>query len=134
MASIDASELYKLAADLGEVPDNAGPFIGKAIGITSLKIKRAWAEKVGSGINAALPYAIDYTVTGGAGKGGSVIESEIGFNKGRFAGELGNISEYGTPGRHPARGFGAAALHENEDDFEKGIDLAIEGALRAVNL
>jgi hypothetical protein len=133
MADIDASDLYKLAADLGEAPNNAGPFLGKALGITSLKIKRAWAEKVGPSLHPALPYAIDYTVKGSAGKGGSVMEAEIGFNKTRFVGALGNISEYGTL-YHPPRGFGAAALHENEDDFEKGIDLAIEGALRAANL
>lgn len=133
MADIDSSDIFKLSADLGEAADNVGPFLGKALGITSLKIKRTWAEKVGSGLNPALPYAIDYTVKGSAGKGGSFVESEIGFNKGRRAGALGNISEYGTL-FHPARGFGAASLAENEEDFEKGIDLAVENALRAVNL
>jgi hypothetical protein len=134
MASIDASDIFKLAADLGEVPKTTGPYLGKALGVTSLKVKQAWAEKVGSGLNPALPYAIDYTVKGGRGAGGgSLMESEIGFNKSRRAGALGNISEYGTL-FHPPRGFGAAALQENIDDFEKGIDFALATALRMAGL
>ncbi|QIS38614.1 hypothetical protein [Clavibacter capsici] len=133
MADIDSTDLFKLAADLGEAPDNIAPYLGKAIGVTSLKIKQTWASKVGSGLNAALPRAIDYTVKGASDRGGSSIESEIGFNKGRRAGALGNISEYGTL-FHPPRGFGAASLQENEADFEKGIDAAVADALKAVGL
>lgn len=139
MADIDSTELSKLAADLGKAPDSIAPYLGKAIGVTSLKIKQAWAEKVGAGFNSQLPRSIDYTVKGAAGIGGSTIESEIGFNKSRSAGALGNISEFGSQSEygtlmHPARGFGLASLNENEPDFEKGIDAAVDDALKALGL
>jgi hypothetical protein len=133
MANSGAADLFKLAADLGRASSNAAPYIGKAITVTSVKIKQTWAKKVGSGIHPALPSTIDYTIKGAGGRGGSVIESEIGFNKDKSLGALGNISEYGTL-FHPYRGFGAASLNENEADFEHGIELAIDDALKAAGL
>jgi hypothetical protein len=133
MADGAGDDLFKLAADLGKVSSNTAPYLGKAIAVTAIKVKEAWRGKVGTGIHPALPSTIDYTITGVGSRGGSLIEAEVGFNKSRSVGALGNISEYGTL-FHPARGFGAAALAENEADFERGLELAVDDALKAVGL
>jgi hypothetical protein len=133
---IDSTDIFKLVADLGEAPQNVGEYVAKALGVTSLKVKQTWAAKVGRGIHPSLPSAIDYSIKGASGRfgtGRSYIEAEIGFNKGRFAGPLGNISEYGSL-YHPARGFGLASLQENEADLEAGIAFAVEAAMSRVNL
>jgi hypothetical protein len=136
MASFDAKELYALAADLGRAPRNAAPYLGKAIEVTSRKVKEAWAAKVGGGLNARLPGSIDYELVGASGIsaiGGSVLVSDIGFNLAKFASPLGFISEYGTVA-HPARMYGVTVLGESTADFEKGVDAAIDDALKALNL
>jgi hypothetical protein len=136
MASFDAKELHALAADLGRAPKNAAPYLGKAIEVTSRKVKDGWAAKVGGGLNAKLPASIDYEMVGASGFsgfGGSVLVSDIGFNLAKFASPLGFISEYGTS-KHPARMHGVSTLGETNADFEKGVDAAIDDALKALNL
>lgn len=134
MPDFDFSEVDQLVADLGEVAENAGPNINKAVNVTSLLVKKAWQEPLkGSRTLPALPYAITYDVTTESVLGNSVIVSEIGFDKGRNQGALGNISEYGTP-TITGRGYGLAALEANQKDFEKGLSIALEQAERAAGL
>lgn len=123
---VDFSELDKLAADIAAVPDNAGPNIVKAIHVTSNKVLKGWRGRLmGSSTLPALPFALSYDLSTAAGADLSTIESEIGFDKGRKQGALGNISEYGSI-NNPPRGFGLASLQEQLDDFEKGLAKAIE--------
>lgn len=130
----DASELGRLAADLGKVADNAVPNIRKALDVTSGKIRKTWREKLGrSPTLPGLPGALSWDVTGEASLTGSVLQSEIGFDKQRYQGPLGNISEFGTP-TVTGRGFGLASLHENEADFQRGLEIAIEQAEREAGL
>lgn len=134
MVDFDFSEIDQLAADLGKVADNAGPNVRKAMEVTSLKVKRDWQEPLkGSSTLPALPYAITYDLTVGVGVGTTVLESEIGFDKSRNQGPLGNVSEFGTP-TVTGRGYGLRALEQNQADFEKGLEIALEQAERKGNL
>lgn len=126
----DFSEIDRLVADLGDISDAAGKNVIKAVEGTSLGVKKAWQEPLkGSRTLWALPFALTYDVEGD----GTTVTSEIGFDKERNQGPLGNISEYGTP-TTTGRGFGLAALEKNIPDFERGLSVALEQAEKAAGL
>ena len=131
----DFTELNTLSADLGKVAGNTGPFINSAVQFTSNLIKEAAQKSVSDGDPRwkALPSAIDYEVTTFQGFGASVIQSDIGYSKGKGAGKLGNVREFGTPKVSPHLDL-QTALTANEADFEKGITRAIDDALKAGGL
>ena len=133
--NFDSSELRSLAADLGKVANNTGPFINSAVQFTSKLVVDAARKAVSGGDPRwkALPSAIDYEITVGANDIGSVIESEIGYDKDKGAGKLGNVREFGTPKVSPHLDL-QTALTENEADFKKGITRAIDDALKAGGL
>ena len=129
-ASFDYTDLTKLAVDIGAVPGDTSENVRTAVKVSSLNIKNAWKAKLqGSATLPALPNAVTFDMAESA----AGVESEIGFDKGRKQGALGNISEYGTPKTAP-RGFGLASLNENQEDFERGIEIAIDQALKAAGL
>jgi hypothetical protein len=129
----DFSEVLKLAADLGEVPDKAGPNIRKAVEVTARKIKDDWRNEVaGSNLAPGGESAISYDLRGGNAIRGSEITAEIGPELGG-AGSLVGLVEYGTATSGP-RGYGAAALERNQEDFQKGLEIALEQAERAAGL
>jgi hypothetical protein len=135
--SVDFSEIETLASSLGRVPVATTPYLVAALEVAAGKIKDSWRQKLaGSEYFPALPYAVSYDI-GSAhrmfGLGGSNLMAEIGFDKSRTQGPLGTISEFGTP-RTPGRGYGLAALQENQADFEHGVDRAIEDGLREAGL
>jgi hypothetical protein len=128
--SADASEVRALATDLGEVSGNAGTFLRSAIQHTSQLVKSSWQEKASGNVFApAFPASITYDTVATA----TEIRSEIGPDKDRPQGALGNLIEFGSV-NNPPRGYGQAALEENEDDFERGLSIAIDDALRASGL
>lgn len=142
----DFSEVVNLAQDLGKVPATAGPLINSAVQVTATKVKKSARAKVAGGSNtwSGLPNTIDYDVkTGGSGNAtsgitGAVsnsITAEIGYNKARGGGKLGNIREFGAPGkdRGPHNDL-ANALEENQADFQHGLEIAIADAERAAGL
>lgn len=130
MAESDFSELTRLSINLGEVAANAGENVVKAFKVTSIKTKESWQEPLkGSATLPHLPYAIDFDIT----SDGRTIESEIGFNKSKRQGPLGSISEYGTP-TIPGRGYGIKALEDNQADFVRGLDIALEQAEKEAGL
>jgi len=130
----DFSELTQLAADLGEVADNVGPNIHTAIKGTSLGVKKSWQEPLrGSKTLGGLVPALSFDITTGQFFGISVIKSEIGFDRSKAQGPLGNISEYGSP-TIAGRGYGIAALHANEEDFVRGLERATEDAEKKAGL
>jgi len=134
-ADFDFSELSQLAADLGEVPKKTGPKIRAALEVTSRKVKDSWKDKLAGGLGELkhLPRAVSYDIDTFQGFGASVFKAEIGFDKSKRQGALGNISEFGTP-TTPPRGFGHAALQENQDDFKAGLEIAIAQALKEAGL
>lgn len=139
----DFSELDTLAADLGEAPSNAGPNLRSAIEVTAHNIKDAWKEPLqGSSTVRAGAASITYDIgmgvslfhnamSGTTGEANS-LTAEIGPElKGQ--GAIVGMLEYGTPTTAP-RGFGAAALEKNQDDFVRGIERAIDDSLKASEL
>lgn len=136
MPEIDNSELNKLAADLGKVPARSGRNLRKAIEVTARNVKDTWREKAsGSTSFPDFPRAITYDVEGSGSRAtGSNLQAEIGPDAELgYPGSWGAILEYGSV-NSPPRGYGHAALQENEADFERGIDRAIDDALRAAGL
>lgn len=130
-ASFDFSELNRLAADLGDVADNAGPLINSAVQFTSNRVKKQARKSVGGGQWSAAGAAINYDITAT----GTSIESEIGYDEPGGGGELGNLREFGAPGRNLAPSSDLVnALHANEADFEKGLSKALEDAERKAGL
>lgn len=122
--SIDFSDILKLAADLGDVPKTAGRNIRKAVEVTARHVKDDWREPLqGSALLPRGPYSISYDIKGT----GRSVEAEIGPElKGQ--GALIGMLEYGTPSTGPT-GYGAKALQQNQDDFEKGLLKAIGDVL-----
>lgn len=133
--SFDFSELEKLAADLGEVASTAGPFINSAVQFTSNEVVKASRKKVRrrKHFGQAAP-AIDYEITTVFGQ---VIQSDIGYNKDLDPGKLGWLIEYGAPDSPNALTPGnelQRSLHENEDDFVKGLSIALMDAEKKAGL
>lgn len=135
---LDFSELNKLAADLGTVAGKAGPKLRSAIEYTSVEVKKGAQQKVGRRKHfKQAAAAIDYEVKVSAALSGSSITSEIGYDKGKPVGKLGNLVEFGAPGSPNALTPGnelQTALHEQEADFEKGLSIAIQQAEREAGL
>lgn len=139
----DSSELDALAADLRQArlrPNvHTGTKLRQAVEITARKVRDSWRDKLrGSEHVPAGPWAVTYdmgageslalnALTGTDGLANS-IQAEIGPELDRPAGPLVGMLEHGTPTVTP-RGFGHASLQENEDDFQRGIEKALEESL-----
>jgi len=133
MPDIDFSDIDKLAADLGEVPKGAGKFIAKAVEVNARKVKDAWRQKLTGA--TGLPRAagsIAYEMRGGYAIRGSTITADV---KPRLGGQgsLVWVTEFGSLATAP-RGYGRAALQENEQDMVDGLAKAVEDAQRAAGL
>lgn len=140
--AIDFSELDKLAADLGDAPRDAGQRIRQATEVSARKIKDAWKEKLKGTESVPLgAYTITYdlsanvsflrdtfsTLQGTA----NTITAEIGSETGRAQAPIVTVIEFGAPGNNLSpRGYGAAALQENQADFEHGLEIAIGDVLK----
>lgn len=135
MSDLDASDFSKLSADLGEVPERSGRTLRQAIEVTARHVRDTARENaVGMGHAPAFPYSITYDIEGSGSRAtGSQLSAEIGPDKERPQGALGNLIEYGSV-NNPPQGIMHGALQANEADFERGIDRAIEDALKAVGL
>lgn len=135
--SFDFSALGALAADLESAPDALPKHLGKALGVTSRRVKESAQKRVrGRKHFRQAASAIDYELSWYSGSV-SGMSSEIGYNKDRPAGRLGNLVEYGAPrsgNRLSPGGELQDALHENEDDFQRGVEAAVSDALGEVGL
>ena len=148
---IDFSELDKLAADLGQVPAESGKNFLQAIEHTARAVKDTARDNAKGMAHApAFPYSITYdvgvgydqsaaqqamSVIGGAisGARSSTLRAEIGPDKNRAQGALGNLIEYGSV-NNPPQGIMHGALQANEADFERGIEKATDDALKKAGL
>lgn len=132
--NFDFSEILSLAADLSEVPEHAGKNIRKAVEVTARHVKDDWRKDVvGSTLAPGGERAISYDLKGGNSIRGSEISAEIGPEL-RGAGSLVGLLEFGVPSRNGPRGYGAAALERNQEDFQRGIEIALEQAEREAGL
>lgn len=129
--NFDFSEINALAADLGDAPRDAGKSIRQATEISARKIKDAWAKKLEG--TPDVPHgsrSITYDLDAKPGQDKSTITAEIGAEKGRLQAPIVTVIEFGAPGNNlPPHGYGAAALQENQDDFQKGLEIAIGDVL-----
>jgi hypothetical protein len=123
----DFSEFDKLAADL-----TAAPLVGKrnviaALSHTAFEVKKEWRDKIKG--TEGLPVAfltIDFEVKVDA----ETVTAEIGSLTGKKQATFVTVMEFGAPGNNLSpRGYGAAALQENEADFQKGLEIAIGDVL-----
>ena len=148
---VDTSELDKLAADLGRAPAVAGRFIRQAVEVTARHVKDDWRDAAQGLAHApAFPYSVGYDIGAGNGlsvgqsasaviaggvtsAGSSTVTAELGPDKDRRQGALGNLIEYGSM-NNPPQGLGHGALERNQADFERGLERALSDAERAVGL
>lgn len=132
---VDTTEIDTLSADLGKVPPASGTFLRKAIEVTARNVRDTARENAHGMAHApAFPYSITYDIHGDGNRAtGSQLVADIGPDKDLPQGALGNLIEYGSV-NNPPQGIMHGALQANEADFERGIDLAIADALKAVGL
>jgi hypothetical protein len=133
---VDSTELDKLAADLGRVPDGAGKKIRQAVEVGARNVKDGWRQKISGSRGVSHGAAsISYDIKGGASTTGSEVSAEIGpvLNGPGGQGPIVGLIEMGTPTLSP-RGYGLAALQEEQADFEKGLEIAIDQALDGLGL
>lgn len=120
----DFSELNELAADLSRVPDTANRFIKKALEVTARSIKDDWrqgADRTGLG---AYALDVDYDVAVNPGE----LYAEIGPTIGD-SGSFGFVENAGGSIRSAPQHAARDALRANEDDFVRGLEIAVFDAL-----
>ena len=121
MIKWDTSEVRKLASDLGTLPAKAVPEVRSVTQKGALNIKQDWqARWRGHPTFPALPSAISYDTKISA----FMVEAEIGPDKGKRQGALGNIIEFGTPKNAPIPA-GMPALNAELPKYEKALAEAL---------
>lgn len=124
---IDSSEVGTLAADLGKAGAAGVDEATKVVKKGAHNIKTDSARRITGLAHApAYPAAITYDVTFGWG----TITAEIGPDKGRRQGALGNILEYGTVKNPPHPHLGPA-LDAEEPKYLAAIE---DAAVKALGL
>lgn len=134
---VDLSEVERLVEDL-ELGEHIGPNLVSAFEKSALMVKDSWRENA-SGMRHAphYPRSISYDVEGFSDGFGDVsvaeIRAEIGPDKTKRQGALGNLIEFGSI-NNPPKGHGSAALKNSESQVQKNVENAIELTLKKVGL
>lgn len=126
------SDLDRLQRDLGTVPRYSQRFVHAALGKTANTTKQAWRDiaQGASGVSAAgYPFAIDYDVSGDFPS----YEAEIGPQPGG-QGSLGILEDAPGGVMSAPQSARKKILPWVEADFEKGLDNAVDDALRRAGL
>jgi hypothetical protein len=111
--------------DLEAFPRRLAVNAAKAVKVTSQKVRDDARNRIkGHKYLPAYPYSITYDVKVTA----EGIEGEIGPDKGRAQGPLGNIVEYGTSKNAPLPHLGPA-LDANAEDLVTGLEIAVSQAI-----
>lgn len=125
----DFSELYELAADLSQAPAKASPLIRKAVEVTARYIRDDWrqgaAVGAGEGFSASYAGSMFYDMK----FEGDAIGAEIGPELGRPGGSAGFLEEAPGDVRVSPQHAGRNAVRANEDDFVRGLEIAIFDAI-----
>lgn len=131
---IDFSELDRLTADLGEVPKKAGPKLRQAAEVSARKLRDEWRTQARGLAHApAFPSSITYDIKTRRAFGVSQVDAEIGPDKDRNQGALGNLIEFGSVNNSP-QGLGLGALQATQADFERGLEIALDQAEKEAGL
>ena len=132
----------RLSADLTHLPAIQARYLVPAMETTGRSIRDTARENASGMAHAPqFPYSITYdfvgdTHGGGAlgafigGRGAYDLELEVGPDKERPQGALGNLFEYGSVNNAPM-GIMHGALQANEPELERGISAAVEDSYRA---
>lgn len=121
-STVRVEGLDRLVADLDKAISTAIPEITGVLSKGAFNIKKDWQGSwKGLKHAPALPYAVTYdiVVTPGA------ISAEIGPDKDRRQGALGNLLEYGSINNAPHPG-GSPALDTEAPKFEAALDALTE--------
>jgi hypothetical protein len=124
---VQVDGLRDLQFDLGKIPKEFEARAKRIVGQGCNNIKKDWrARWIGHRHIPHLPFTITYDVT----MVGDTIVGEVGPDKGKNQGPLGNIIEFGTINNAPIPG-GQPALDAEEPRFaryveELGVDM-LEG-------
>lgn len=126
---VDTAELVALANELRRVRSRLKPAMRKATAKSAVALRddaraRIIAQST-RGFLPKYPNAITHTVTDSSG---TVVKAEVGPDKNRTQGALGNILEYGTSKRPPYPHL-QPALEAQADPFEQGMGDAAEEAI-----
>lgn len=127
---MSADDFSKLIRDLGTVPDNAGEFLDKAVQVSARNIKDAWRDKL-EGANH-LPLG-SRTITYDTNRTRQSRSAEIGAERGRSQARFVKVVENGAP-TLGARGYGAGALRDEAPGFDRGVQKAVDDALKKAGL
>jgi len=98
---VDMSEVNKLAADLVASSVKILPGAEKVLEVGAVKIKKAAARNIRAADKAGRLPAYPSSITYDTGTRGTHVTAEIGPDKDRNQGPLGNILEYGTSDTPP---------------------------------
>jgi hypothetical protein len=110
--------LKMLGADLAREAKIAPVEARKVVGKGCLNVKTDWRRRWSGYPHAPrLPYAITYDTKQLGGR----IEGEVGPDKGKPQGALGNLFEYGSVKNSPIPG-GAPALETERPKFERAME------------
>lgn len=123
--SIDTSELRTLAADLAQASLKANLAVRPVVQKGALNIKKGWQSRW-SGL-AHAP-AVDESVTYDTKITASGFEAEIGPDKDRRQGALGNLLEFGSIKNAPIPG-GVPAMDEEAPKFEAALSKLLDDVL-----
>lgn len=124
MDSVQIIGLNAVVDDFNAFPRRLAVNARKAVQVTSQKVRDdARGRIAGRKYLPAYPYSITYDTKVTA----EGIEGEIGPDKGRAQGPLGNIVEYGTSKNAPIPHLGPA-LDANAEDLVAGMEIAVRQA------
>jgi len=124
MAGIDVIGLNLVVEDLNRFPLRLAVNVRKAVQVTSQKVRDDARNRIkGHKYLPAYPYSITYDTKVTA----EGVEGEIGPDKGKAQGPLGNIVEYGTSKNAPIPHLGPA-LDANAEDLVAGVEIAVRQA------
>lgn len=143
--SIDSSDLSRLAVDLRHVAATSATYLRPTVEVTGRGIRDTARENASGMAHAPqFPGSITYDFVGDSHGGGALgafiggrgaydIEMEIGPDKERPQGPLGNLFEFGSINNNPM-GIMHGALQAHEGDLERGVTRAIDHSHRAAGL
>jgi hypothetical protein len=132
--TFDSSGLHELAAALGEVAYTAGPYVRDAMERTAIDVKKDWRDAAsGHKTIKRYQFSIGYDFVGQHVFGSTIIRCDIGPDKNKRQGALGNLLEYGSP-TSPPHHWGDKALESHSGQFQDLLVKALEKAERAMTL
>jgi hypothetical protein len=123
---IGIEQTEALAADLAAAGERLEAAVKPVVAKGALNIKNAWrASASGLAHAPAYPYSITYDLDATAGSG--YVAAEIGPDKDKKQGPLGNLIEFGSS-KNPPHLDGARALAAEDPRLVAALEAAVEAA------